>query len=412
MNWDVTIGIPVYNGEDRLDITLASLVKNHSGVKEIFISDNASTDRTPEIAQKYADKYDNIHYIRQPKKIPVGDNWAATLKPATGKYFMFIGHHDLISENYFSELVPLLEDDPEAVVAMPSVRAFVNQIGDLPTPQQQRPFYFDPLKSQIISNNLHDRVYAVLKSISPTATCTNQLTLTYMLRKVWFSGLRKKPYIGFDAILAMYLALNGKWKASDKAFYHYYLSHYYSKSQGIDQIVKRYSDNIQSNDISSVNMQGYIPRLYWQLCQKYATHIADDLLKMDIKLATLSDGNTLNATYEDQDWIESRVTMSPPQVSVPGLSRAYCAISTALREEENCRFYRNHYKGQFSEFRRIAEQRAQQFYLRMWEILLNEDYIAPQYKLNAQETEMFNKLMRYKNERSQWEQKILATKKK
>ena len=63
MDWDVTIGIPVYNGEDRLDITLASLVEHHGGVKEIFISDNASTDRTPEIAQKYADKYDNIHII-------------------------------------------------------------------------------------------------------------------------------------------------------------------------------------------------------------------------------------------------------------------------------------------------------------------------------------------------------------
>ena len=113
----------------------------------------------------------------------------------------------------------------------------------------------------------------------------------------------------------------------------------------------------------------------------------------------------LNAYFNDQDWVNHRVTMSPPQVSVQGLSRAYCAISTALREEENCRFYRNHYRGQFSEFRPIAEQRAQQFYLRMWEILLNEGYIAPQYKLNAQETEMFNKLMRYKNERLQLEKK-------
>ena len=142
--------------------------------------------------------------------------------------------------------------------------------------------------------------------------------------------------------------------------------------------------------------------MYWELCKKYAPHIADDLLKMDIKVSCIQQ---FDVEDNDSDWMESKVAMSPPQVTVQGLSRAYCAISTALRAEEICRFYHNDCQGQFSEFRPFAEQRAKYFYVRMWDILIKENYLIPQYKLNIEETAKFNKLMRYQNERLHREKK-------
>ena len=397
MNWDVTIGIPVYNGEDRLEITLASLVKNHGGVKEIIISDNASTDRTPKIAKYYAGKYKNIHHIRQTKKIPVGDNWAATLQNATGKYFMFMGHHDLISENYFSELVPLLEEDPQAVIAIPSIRPFIQNPGDIPDKKaaERGLRYFNPLKSKIISPDIRERIYAVLRD-QFTCYMSNQLFRTDIIKKIW-PEVNNPHCINSDHVVAMYAALLGHCKASNKAFFYYESSKIYQETG--DDITKRYSENTMTN-VPIINSKNYIPKLYWQLCQKYAPHIADDLLLMDIKISSYLN---FRSYFNEQEWMEAYVALSPPNVDAKGLSRAYCAISTALREEENCRFYRKHYKGQFSEFRPIAEQRAEEFYLRMWEVLLRENYFVPKYNLNAEETEMFNKLLRYKNERLQFE---------
>lgn len=394
MEWDVTVGIPVYNGEDRLDITLNSLVTHHSGVKEIIISDNASTDKTAEIAKRYAEKYKNIFYIRQPKKIPIGDNIRATLEPAKGKYYIFIGHHDLISENYFSELIPLLEQDSEAVIGVSYVCRFKEKIGDMS--DSDLGTYFNPLRSEISSDDIRERVYSVLKD-SATCCFVNQLYRTEIIKQI-FSSAVSKYYVNYDHVMAMHAVLLGHCKVSDKAFYYYQMAH---PGETPEETRKRYSENIKA-DVSDINPKCYIPHLYWQLCQKYALHIADELLKMDIRYAC----NLFDVEFETQDWIESHVAMSSPQVSVQGLSRAYCAISTALREEENCRFYRNHFRGQFSEFRPIAEQRAESFYLRMWEILINEGYLAPKFKLNVEETVMFNKLMCYKNERLQMEKNI------
>ena len=391
MEWDVTVGIPVYNGEDRLDITLNSLVTHHGGVKEIIISDNASTDKTAEIAKRYAQKYKNIFYIRQPEKIPIGDNIRATLEPARGKYYIFIGHHDLISENYFSELIPLLEQDPEAVIGVPYVCRFKEKIEDMS--DSDLGTYFNPLRSNVSSDDIRERVYSVLKD-SATCCFVNQLYRTEIIKQI-FSSAVSKYYVNYDHVMAMHAVLLGHCKVSDKAFYYYHIAHLFEKPE---ETRKRYSENIKG-EVSDINPKCYIPRFYWRLCQKYAAHIADEMLKMDIRYAC----KLFDAEFETQDWIESHVAMSPPQVSVQGLSRAYCAISTALREEESCRFYRNHFRGQFSEFRPIAEQRAENFYLRMWEILINEGYLAPKFKLNIEETAMFNKLMRYKNERLQAE---------
>ena len=47
----VTVGVPVYNGENYLEAALESQLSQTWGDLEILISDNASTDGTPEICK-------------------------------------------------------------------------------------------------------------------------------------------------------------------------------------------------------------------------------------------------------------------------------------------------------------------------------------------------------------------------
>jgi glycosyltransferase involved in cell wall biosynthesis len=50
----VSVGLYVYNGERFLEETLRSILNQTFTDFELIISDNASTDRTGEIAQAYA----------------------------------------------------------------------------------------------------------------------------------------------------------------------------------------------------------------------------------------------------------------------------------------------------------------------------------------------------------------------
>lgn len=79
----------------------------------------------------------------------------------------------------------------------------------------------------------------------------------------------------------MCIVLLGKCKASDKAFY------YFESSERLDETSEkrrqRYSRNFQTF-ISVVNERGHVPRRYWQLCQKFAPNISDELLYNDLKL--------------------------------------------------------------------------------------------------------------------------------
>ena len=58
----LTIGLPVYNGEDHVGVALDDIAAQTFGDFELIISDNASTDRTSEICREYAARDSRIRY--------------------------------------------------------------------------------------------------------------------------------------------------------------------------------------------------------------------------------------------------------------------------------------------------------------------------------------------------------------
>ncbi len=53
---DVTIGVPVYNGASLIEESLQSLCDDELKDMKIVIYDNASTDKTAQIAQRFVEK--------------------------------------------------------------------------------------------------------------------------------------------------------------------------------------------------------------------------------------------------------------------------------------------------------------------------------------------------------------------
>lgn len=107
----VSIGMPVYNGEKFIRKALDSLLAQTFIDFELIISDNASTDGTPDICAEYANRDKRIRYIRQKQNYGAIWNWNYVLRQATGEYFMWAAHDDTRSPDCLSKYVEVLNNN-------------------------------------------------------------------------------------------------------------------------------------------------------------------------------------------------------------------------------------------------------------------------------------------------------------
>jgi glycosyltransferase involved in cell wall biosynthesis len=113
----ISIGVPVYNGSIGLADALDSLTNQTVRDIEIIISDNASTDTTPEICRRYIEQDPRIVYYRQLATVPAVDNFLFVLSKARAPYFMWAAHDDVRSLDFIEKLLAALEANRSAVLA-------------------------------------------------------------------------------------------------------------------------------------------------------------------------------------------------------------------------------------------------------------------------------------------------------
>ena len=65
----LSIGLPVYNGENYLAESIDALLGQSYEDFELIISDNASTDGTADICRRYGKQDSRVRYFRQPRNI-------------------------------------------------------------------------------------------------------------------------------------------------------------------------------------------------------------------------------------------------------------------------------------------------------------------------------------------------------
>lgn len=121
----VSIGMPVFNGEKGLARALDSLLEQDYRNLEIIISDNASTDATPEICGKYVRKDSRVKYYRLGKNLGTIRNFNRVFELSSGKYFMWAAHDDQREPFFVSACVEKLKQCPEAVLCQAHTAAFI-----------------------------------------------------------------------------------------------------------------------------------------------------------------------------------------------------------------------------------------------------------------------------------------------
>jgi len=126
----VSIGMPVYNGEFSIRQALDSLLSQSFRDFELIISDNASTDGTEEICRKYAAQDVRIRYLRQNKNLGPLLNFMIVLNEAVGEYFMWSAADDRRTQRFLDANVCALQSFP-SISASTSPNCYEGEESDL-----------------------------------------------------------------------------------------------------------------------------------------------------------------------------------------------------------------------------------------------------------------------------------------
>ncbi len=110
----VSIGVPVYNGENYLSECLESILAQSFGDFKVVISDNASTDGTADICEAYRQRDSRIQVIRHPMNIGAAKNFNFLFQTTTEEYFKWCAHDDILAPDYMQKTMALMKDRPEA----------------------------------------------------------------------------------------------------------------------------------------------------------------------------------------------------------------------------------------------------------------------------------------------------------
>lgn len=102
MQYDVTIGIPVYNAEKYIRQTMDSVLAQMFPNIEFLICDDCGTDSSIEIVEEYQRSHprgENIRIVRQPKNMGIGEARNRIIDEAKGKYLYYMDADDTIEPN-------------------------------------------------------------------------------------------------------------------------------------------------------------------------------------------------------------------------------------------------------------------------------------------------------------------------
>jgi len=199
----VIIGLPVYNGQEYLGAAIESHLSQSFGDFGLVISDNGSTDGTPEICAAYASKDKRIQYLRSAENR--GNLWnhrrVLDAIESPDQYFRWAGADDIMEPGLLQAMVTVLATRPEVEAVVPDTRN-IDEHGEIigsmaRTLDLQSPDPFERAREVLLANYQHVIAYGLLRAS----------TLRIM---------RTGPnYPGWDAIFVWELALRGQMVQTD-----------------------------------------------------------------------------------------------------------------------------------------------------------------------------------------------------
>lgn len=216
---EITVGLPVHNGGDLIARSIRSVLAQTFRDFELIIVDNASTDRTADVATAAVKRDDRVRYTRQATNVGAAANFNHALWLARGTYFCWLAHDDWFDSRYLDRCHEVLRRDP-ALVLCSTWMGVVDHSGAVFREQQERLLGLevtDPAR----------RFHRIMWSLDDPTAPVFGLIRTSVLREL--GGIPAVPQP--DRHLLYALALRGGMKSiPERLFFHFgppgHLSHY------------------------------------------------------------------------------------------------------------------------------------------------------------------------------------------
>ena len=198
--------MPAYNSAEHIAQAIESLMSQTFGDIEIIVSDNASTDATQEIVQRFVAKDKRVRYVRQETNIGANGNYTFVANAARGEYCKWVSSSDWCAPTFLEKCLQLLDSDSRAVLAVPRTRLFEGDISNW------RDYDGD---FEILDDSPTERMIRLASSLRLN-NAFNGLVRTASLHRTRMV----EPYIGADIVLMGHLAMLGKFLLVDEPLYY------------------------------------------------------------------------------------------------------------------------------------------------------------------------------------------------
>lgn len=121
----ISVIIPIYNREGYIRKCVDSVLGQKGVCLEIILVDDGSTDKSPQICDEYAKRYDNIRVIHK-QNAGLSSARNVGLDMAKGDYIVFVDDDDFLPDESLSVLLTLLENN-SADVAIGNYAEYTNE---------------------------------------------------------------------------------------------------------------------------------------------------------------------------------------------------------------------------------------------------------------------------------------------
>lgn len=194
----VSIGLPVYNGEDFLEEAIESILAQTFRDFELVISDNASTDATQAICEGYAQRDGRVRYHRSDTNRGAAWNYNRVFELSSGEFFKWQAHDDLCMPTFLERCLEVFDEASEGVVLVYPKTDVIDAAGKV-LPQHVA----ETVDAR--DSRPHRRLAKVLRSLN-MACAVFGLIRTSALRQTRLIG----RFIASDYVLLSELAMLGE----------------------------------------------------------------------------------------------------------------------------------------------------------------------------------------------------------
>jgi glycosyltransferase involved in cell wall biosynthesis len=109
----ISIVLPTYNGARYLEQSLKSCLEQTHKDFELICVDDCSTDETPKILARYAEKDPRVRVVRNPTNLRLPTSLNVGFAQARGKYWTWTSDDNLYLPEALARMLKVLEERPE-----------------------------------------------------------------------------------------------------------------------------------------------------------------------------------------------------------------------------------------------------------------------------------------------------------